>query len=127
MLKKDITFNDYNGTERTIPYYFNLSEAEVTLMEAKYPGGFSSKLQRISESKDNNEIIGAFEDFIDKSVGEKSEDGLYFFKSPEIIARFKASPAYNILIIELLSDATKAAAFINGIFPESISEKIYQK
>ena len=56
-----------------------------------------------------------------------SEDGLYFFKSPEIIARFKASPAYNILIIELLSDATKAAAFINGIFPESISEKIYQK
>lgn len=29
MLKKTITYNDYNGNERTEDLYFNLSQAEV--------------------------------------------------------------------------------------------------
>ena len=29
MLKKSITYIDYNGTERTEDFYFNLSKAEI--------------------------------------------------------------------------------------------------
>ena len=29
MLKKTITYVDYNGNERTEDYYFNLSKAEI--------------------------------------------------------------------------------------------------
>ena len=33
MLKKTITYNDYNGAERTEDFYFNLTEAEVVEMQ----------------------------------------------------------------------------------------------
>ena len=29
MIMKEITYNDYNGVERTEKFYFNLTEAEV--------------------------------------------------------------------------------------------------
>ena len=32
MLKKTITYNDYNGVERTEDLYFNLSKAELMEM-----------------------------------------------------------------------------------------------
>lgn len=33
MLKKTITYVDYNGTERTEDFYFNLTKAELMEME----------------------------------------------------------------------------------------------
>ena len=33
MLKKTITYPDYNGGSRTEDFYFNLTQAEVTEME----------------------------------------------------------------------------------------------
>ena len=33
MLKKTITYTDYNGSERTEDFYFNLSKAEIMEME----------------------------------------------------------------------------------------------
>ena len=41
MLKKTVTYVDYNGVERTEDFYFNLSKAEVTEMELSVEGGFS--------------------------------------------------------------------------------------
>ena len=34
MLKKTITYTDYNGTTRKEDFYFNLTQAEVTELEA---------------------------------------------------------------------------------------------
>ena len=33
MLKRDITYTDYNGVERKEDFFFNLSEAELIEME----------------------------------------------------------------------------------------------
>lgn len=41
MLKKEITYKDYNGTERTESFYFNLSQAELMEMEMSTSGGYS--------------------------------------------------------------------------------------
>lgn len=38
MLKKTVTFTDYNGTERTQDFYFHLSKAEITEMEMSTVG-----------------------------------------------------------------------------------------
>ena len=35
MLKKTITYTDYNGSERTEDFYFNLSKAEAMEMATK--------------------------------------------------------------------------------------------
>ena len=38
MLKKTMTYEDYNGVPRTEDFYFNLTPAEVTEMELSVDG-----------------------------------------------------------------------------------------
>ena len=39
MLKKTITYTDYNGVERKEDFYFNLTKAELMEMEMSTKGG----------------------------------------------------------------------------------------
>ena len=62
MLKKAITYKDYNGTERTEDHYFNLSEAECMEMEMGTTGGLSEMIRRIVAAQDTPAIIKIFKD-----------------------------------------------------------------
>lgn len=52
MLKKTIIYSDYNGSERTEDFYFNLSRAEVMEMEMGTTGGLSEMIQKIVAAQD---------------------------------------------------------------------------
>lgn len=117
MLKKTITFIDYNGVERTEDYLFNLTKAEIMEMEMSTVGGFTEKIDRIIKAQDVPSLIKEFKDLILKSYGVKSEDGKYFKKSQELSERFSQTEAYSILFMELATDAKAAADFVNGIIP----------
>ena len=123
MLKKTITYNDYNGTERTEDFYFNLSQAEVMEMELSTEGGLAEMIKRVVASKDAPSIIKIFKDLILKAYGEKSADGKRFMKSEEIATAFSQTEAYSILFTELATDDKAAAAFVNGIVPKDMSKK----
>ena len=58
-----------------------------------------------------------FKELILKSYGIKSPDGKRFMKSEEISKSFEETEAYSQLFLELSSDDTKGAEFINGITP----------
>lgn len=120
MLKKTIKYTDYNGTERTEDFYFNLTKAEILEMEMSEAGGLTAKLHRIIESKDNRELMRHFKYIIHKAYGEKSDDGRRFVKGDEISTAFEQTEAYEELFMELFSDAEKAAEFVNGIIPQGI-------
>lgn len=121
MLKKTITYTDYNGTERTEDFYFNLSEAEITEMEMSTTGGFADMIQRIVNAQDIPSIIKIFKDLLLKSYGEKSPDGKRFMKSEELSTAFSQTEAYSILFMELATDADAAANFVNGIVPNKVA------
>ena len=123
MLKKTITYEDYDGNTRTEDFYFNLSKAELIEIEASTPGGVSAKLEKISKDNNGSEIIKTFKDIILKSYGVKSEDGKRFIKSEEISKAFEETEAYSELFYELALDADKAAAFVNGIMPRKLIEE----
>ncbi len=123
MLKKTITYNDYNGTARTEDFYFNLSQAEVMEMEMSTAGGLAEMIKRIVASQDAPSIIKVFKDLILKAYGEKSADGKRFIKSEELATAFSQTEAYSILFTELATDDKAAAAFINGIVPAEMSKK----
>ena len=118
MLKKTIKYTDYNGTERTEDFYFNLTKAEILEMEASVFGGLSSVLTKIISSNDQPKIMAQFKYIVHKAYGEKSEDGRRFVKSDELSTMFEQTPAYEELFMELLTDETKAAEFINSIMPK---------
>lgn len=122
MLKKTVTYVDYNGVERTEDFYFNLSKAEVAEMELSVQGGFSKMLEEIVASKDNVQIVNLFKQMVLKSYGEKSPDGRRFIKSDEIAQAFAQTEAYSEIFMELALDEKKAADFVNGIMPANLDK-----
>lgn len=122
MLKKTITYVDYNGTQRTEDFYFNLTKAEVAEMEMSVEGGFSKMLEEIVASKDNVRIVNLFKQMVLKSYGEKSADGRRFVKSPDISEAFAQTEAYSEIFMELALNEEAAAAFVNGIMPANLDK-----
>ena len=117
MLKKTITYTDYNGTERKEDFYFNLTKTELMEMEMGTEGGLAEMITRIVNAQDAPAIMKIFKDLILTAYGEKSQDGRRFIKSNEISTGFAQTEAYSQLFMELATDADAAAAFVNGIVP----------
>ena len=120
MLKKTITYTDYNGVERREDFWFNLSKAELMEMELGVTGGLAEYKRRIVSAQDQPSLIKIFKDIILKSYGEKSADGKRFVKSKELTEAFMQSEAYSELFMELSSNAEAAAEFVNGIVPKDL-------
>ena len=118
MLKKTITYRDYNDTERTEDFYFNLTQTEIMEMELGTTGGLAEMITRIVNAKDSPAIMRIFKDLILKAYGEKSDDGKRFIKSEAISTAFSQTEAYSILFMELATDEKAAAEFVNGIIPK---------
>ena len=120
MLVKSITYTDYNGTERTEKFLFNISEAELADLETSREGGLRQRLTTIVDAKDQNDIIHEFKRIILFAYGKKSDDGRRFMKSPEISKEFEECPAYSKLFMELSRDSQKALDFINAVLPNTM-------
>lgn len=122
MIKKTITFTDYNGVERTEDFYFNLTKAEVMEMEMSTSGGLAETIQKIVAAQDAPAIIKIFKNLVLKAYGEKSPDGRRFIKSDDISAAFSQTEAYSQIFMELATDADAAAKFVNGIVPADMTQ-----
>lgn len=123
MLKKTISYVDYNGTKRTEDFYFNLTKAEISEMELEIPGGMSEMLKRITAAQDTPTLVKIFKDLILRSYGVKSDDGRRFVKSQQLKEEFSQTEAYSELFMELATNADAASAFINGIIPADIAKE----
>ena len=97
MIKKTIEYVDYNGTERSEDFYFNLTEAECIDLEIGTSGGYTEMIRRMVNAKDLAALIKVFRDFISNAYGVKSPDGRRFMKSPEILAEFTETEAFSKL------------------------------
>ena len=117
MLKKTITYTDYNGITRTEDFYFNLTKAEIMEMQLSTNGGLDVMIKKIIDSQDAPSIIKIFKELILKAYGEKSDDGKRFIKSKEISEGFAQTEAYSQLFMELATDTDAASKFVNGIVP----------
>lgn len=117
MVKKTITYIDYDGTERTEDFYFNLSEAEITEMQLSVEGGMRGYIEKIIAAKSQLELVKLFKDILLRSYGKKSLDGRLFVKNEANTAEFVASPAYSIIYMELVTDTEAATKFVNGLIP----------
>ncbi len=118
MLKKTITFTDYNDVEHTQDFYFNISRAELVEMELGTSGGYADMINRVVASKDAPTIMNVFKTFILKSYGVKSDDGVRFIKSEELTKAFTETEAYTELLMELCTKADAAAKFVTAVLPK---------
>lgn len=135
MLKKTIKYTDFNGVEQFEDFYFNLTKTELAKMEIRYSeihgsgedaevsGGFKERLEKIVAAGRGQEIIDTFDDIVKSSYGVRSSDGRNFVKSEEAYQNFITSAAYDAFFMELVTDATAAANFINGVVPATLNDQ----
>jgi hypothetical protein len=126
VLKKTITYEDFNGHTATEDFYFHLSKGELAEMEISHhgDGGLGDYVQRIVDSKDGAAIVAEFKKIILMSIGKKSDDGRRFIKNDQLREEFQSSEAFSVLFIELVTDVDAAAKFINGIVPTSLEQDV---
>ena len=124
MVKKTITYKDFDGQERTEDYYFNLTKTELTEMELSMNGGLSTLLEKIIKERDMKQLIEYFKRIVLDSYGEKSLDGRMFIKNEKLKEDFKSTMAYSEIFMELANDDKAAADFINGILPSDLAEEV---
>lgn len=122
MLKKTITYTDYNGETRTEDFYFNLTKAEIMEMAMSENGGLDAFIERIVAERDQKKIVAMFKDIILKAYGRKSLDGKRFEKSKEISDEFQQTEAYSDLFVELSTDSKAGAAFFNALIPKGLED-----
>lgn len=127
MLKKTISYTDYNGNEKKKDFYFNLSKSELYKLNFSEKGGLENYVKKLYNEEDGKAIINTFQEIILMAYGEKSADGEHFMKIASDGHRlgddFAQTPAFDELFMELATDADKGAAFINGVVPKNISDE----
>lgn len=123
MIKKTVTFTDFDGNKRTEDFYFHLTEQELTEWELSVDGGLSGVLTRIVNSQDTKTLIGIFKDLLIKAYGVKTPDGRGFVKNEEVLNNFTCTQAFSDIYMELATDDKAAAEFVNGVMPASLAKK----
>jgi hypothetical protein len=86
-------------------------------MELSTDGGLSKQIENLVASQDMKRIIEIFKDIILRSYGVKSADGRRFEKNQQLREEFSQTEAYSQLFMQLATNATAAAAFVNGVVP----------
>lgn len=126
MLKKTVTYEDWNGVTRTEDFYFNLTRTECAELEyGLVPGkSLSDSFQVFVESKDMGKIIQTMKDLVLKAYGVKSDDGRRFIKNDEVRTAFLESPVFDEIYMELATDSDKAADFLINIMPKQAIENL---
>lgn len=124
MYKKEVTYKDYNGVERTETFYFNLTQTELTQFETSMPGGMSGYMASVSAAKDMQKMMDFFNEIMRRSYGEKSQDGRRLVKMDgKLFDEFKETPAYDIIFQDIFI-GNEMVPFLTGIMPAEVAEKL---
>jgi hypothetical protein len=121
MLKKTITYKDFNGDPVTEDLFFHLSQAELVEIEVSFqPDGLAVAMQKMMDSNDGKAIVTTFKDIILQAYGKKSSDGKRFIKNSLIREEFESSKAWETIFMELVTDPDAMNEFVMGIIPAEL-------
>lgn len=124
MIRKTVTYDDYNDVTCTEDFYFNLNKLEMMELEIKFEGGLDGHLKKLTQTDNAKDAYYLFKDIVLSSYGVKDEDGKGFVKSPELSKKLEQSPALSELILEFLQSPTAGAAFIEGCLPKKLVAEV---
>lgn len=131
MIKKTLTYLDYEGNEHTKDFYFSMNQTEFSLLNNRIPGGYEAYLKRIQEDHDEAKLLELLTTFIVESYGERTTDGLGFIKEDaqgrKLGKLFMCTEACDNLLTELLEKENDIGSFLTGILPASLQPSVKAK
>lgn len=137
MMKKTVTYTDYNDKSHTETFWFHATKAELmeeldirqelenlqARLMSLNPEGLSQKDANIPQ-EEMLKILRLVKRLIDISYGVRSgEAGEKFRKSADILEDFKSSAAYDAVLFAIFTSVETAVEFMTGIFPKDVMEE----
>ena len=135
MLKKIITFTDFEGNERNVEAYFNLTKTECIDLNLEFEdeGGLIGRIKKLMiEREDGNAPRKPAVDFvkllIERSYGVRpKDDPSLFLKEDEdgrpLYKKFRQTAAYDAYVYALLSGDESLDEFAENVLPEVSDEQ----
>lgn len=120
MLKKSITYDDYNEETQTEDFYFNFTKLELIELDVKFEDGLEGHLKKLMETESGKDAYYMFKDIVLAAYGVKSADGKHFVKSDTLRQEFESSPALSELIIGFLENPRDGATFLEECMPAKL-------
>ena len=130
MLKKTITYTDFNGDQQTEDLYFHLSKTELPDLLDLQPRleAWAKKTndgERELTFAETRELLDIIKTLVQKSYGVRSEDGKRFSKAPAMVADFQETAAYDAFVMSLFGDGGQAVnEFMTGIIPSDLMAQV---
>lgn len=124
MLKKSITFKNYDDESVTQDFWFHLTKAELVELRLTKGEGFDDYLKGIAATNDMTVILPLFKEIIALTVGERDEEKKRFVKSKDYTDNFMYSEAYSELFVEFMTDIESFVTFIQGVIPKDLADQV---
>lgn len=129
MIKKTVTYKDFDDNTVTEDLYFNISKSEwieielngFDLPDGTHVDSYGAYLQSLAGKNDAKSMIIAVKQLIGMAYGVRN--GAKFEKSDQISSDFIGSPAYDEFFWSLAMDPDTAANFMTGLIPSEIMSK----
>ncbi len=121
MIKKTVSYTDFNGEKQVEDLYFHLTEAELAEVQFK-AGDLTNRVQVLMATGRRGAVMDWFKEIVIKGYGQRSDDGSRFIKSQEVIDAFVYSNAFSALVMEILSDPNAALEFVAGMSGKKVSD-----
>lgn len=127
MLKKQVTYKDYDGNDKTVTLYFHLNKFEWLELETYTKGGLIENLKHAIETGNAKKTIDILKKIILRSYGEKDPETGSFEKSDDIAIRFSKTDAFSELFYELAYNEEAAQSFFMGLIPIELRAEAEKK
>ena len=137
MFKKEITFKDYNGEEKTKDFWFHLKKTEILELAAELPDYVTDNIidedgnaveqdigHEIYEALGKSGVMKFIKSLILKSYGVRSRDGKTFEKSDELTYKFSQTLAFEKLYYDMITKDDVFVEFVNAVIPNNIDENV---
>ena len=127
MLKRPITYTDYDGNPATITAYFHLNKFEWLELETYTKGGLIQNLESALETNNAKKTIDLLKKIILRAYGEKNPETGAFEKDDDRAIRFSKTEAFCELFYDLAYNEEKSREFFLGLIPPEIRAQAQAK
>lgn len=117
MIKKLVTYTDYDGNKVTDTLYFHINKFEWLELETYTKGGLIENLAHALESNNAKKTIDLLKKIILRAYGEKDPETGLFEKDDDRAIRFSRTEAFSELFYDLAYNEESSKMFFLGLIP----------
>ena len=123
MISTHVKYENFEGQTVEEDLYFHLSKSDLLTLEVRYGMSFQDYVNQLMKKNDRYGLINLAKDIILDAYGVKTSSN-QFNKTKEIKESFQYSPAFDEVLLDLMSDEEKFRQFLEGVVPSDVRAQI---